>query len=101
MFADPSAFADLSVSANTFAFAGPIFPSPFAGLLLLVILNMTKPFNIGKSVTSVNNITIAKILKDIIWIARVLFLSLYKTWQYMLGIPDHDHQLEVTEDITY
>ena len=62
---------------------------------------MTKSFYIGKLVTSADNTNVKKTLKDSIWIARVFFPSLDKAWQYMLGIPDPVHQLEVTEDVAH
>ncbi len=61
-----SASADLFVSAYSSASADSIIPSLSVGLLLSVILDMTKAFYIGKSVTSANNITVTKILKGII-----------------------------------
>ncbi len=60
------ASADLSISADLFKSANPIVSPPFAGPLLPVILDMTKPFYIGKPVTSANNTTLTKILKGTI-----------------------------------
>lgn len=62
---------------------------------------MIKPFSIQKLVTSTNNKTATNILKGIIWIAKVIFCSLDKTWQYMLAIPSLAHQSEVTKDVVY
>lgn len=64
--ANPYTFADLSMSADPSMSVGLIVSLLSAGLLLLVVLNMTKLFYIGKPVTSANNITITKTLKDII-----------------------------------
>ncbi len=86
-----SAGTSFSMSADLFASASPIVPSLFAGPLLPIILDMTKPFHIRKPVTSADNTTITKILKGTIWIGGILFPFLDKTWQYMLGIPDHNH----------
>lgn len=77
-----------SGSASPSASTGFIVFSPSASLLWPIILDMTKPFYIEKLVTSAENTTNTKILKDTIWIAGILFPSLDKTWQYMLGISD-------------
>lgn len=95
-----SASTDFSISAKPSASASSIIPSPSASPLLPLVLDMTKPFHIGKRITSIDNITIIKILKDTIWIARIPFLLLDKAWQYMLGILDHAHRLKVAKDIT-
>ncbi len=58
--------ADFFASADPSASAGPIVPSLFASLLLLVVLDMTKPFHIGKGVTNADNTSITKIRKRII-----------------------------------
>ena len=92
--------------------SGPIALLPSAGSslrafllsaspLLLVVLDLTKPFYIGKSATSANLTTVTKILKGTIWIAKILFLFLNKAWQYMLGILDFTQYLKVAEDVTY
>lgn len=91
----PSASIGFSTSAN------PIIPSLFIGLLLPVVLDITKLFYIGEPVTIADNRIIANILKDIIWIAGVSFSSLDKAWQYILGISDHAYQLEVAKDIIH
>ena len=90
-----------SASAGPSASAGLIVPSPSAGPLLPVVLDMTKPFHIGKPVTSADNTTAMKTLKGTIWIAGVPFPSLDEAWQYMLGIPDLAHRLEVAEDVPH
>ena len=61
-----SASAGSSASASLFTPADLIFPSSFAGLLLPVVLDMTKPFHIRKPVTSAENTTAFKTLKGII-----------------------------------
>lgn len=68
--------------------AGFIISLPSTSFLLVVILDMTKPFHIKKPVISANNTTSRKTLKGIIWIVGILFPSLNEAWQYMLGIPD-------------
>ena len=90
-----------SASAGPSASAGLIIPSPSAGLLLPVVLDMSKPFHIGKLVTSADNTTAMKTLKGTIWIAGVPFSSLNKAGQYMLDILDPAHQLEVAEDVAH
>lgn len=93
------------MTTSLFAFAGSsasacfIISSPSAGLLLPVVLYMTKFFHKKKSVTSTDNTTTTKILKGIIKIAKVLFFSLDKTWQYILDILDPAYQFKVMEDI--
>lgn len=67
-----------SASADAFASAGFIVPSPSASPLLSIILDMTKPFHIGKPVTNADNTTVTKIVKGIIWIVRVPFPTLDK-----------------------
>ena len=62
-----------------------------ASPLLLIVLDMTKPFHIRKPVTSADNITIMKILKGTIWIAGIPFSILDKVWQYIMSIPDPTH----------
>lgn len=91
----------LSAGIGFFTSANPIIPSPSTSLLLPVVLNMTKFFYIREPVTIANNNTIANILKDTIWIAGVPFPSLDKAWQYMLGISNHAHRLEVAKNITH
>lgn len=75
-----SAGTGFSMSANSFASIGPIIPSLSIGPLLPVVLDIIKLFHIEKPVTSADNTTIAKILKDTIWISGVLFPSLDKAW---------------------
>ena len=89
------------LSDNLPASAKLIVLSPSSGLLLLVILNMTKPFHIGKPVTSADITTATKPLKDIIWIFGVLFSFLDKSWQYMIGISNPAHQLKFAEDVVH
>ena len=96
-----SAFADFFASADPPASAGLIISSPSAGLLLPVILDMSKRFYIGKPVTNADNTTTMKTLKGTIWIARVSFPFLDKAWQYLLGIPDPAHRLEIAEDVAH
>lgn len=88
MSADAFTSADCFVFTNLFASIGLIITSSSASFLLPVVLNMTKPFNIRKSVISVYNITAIKTLKDIILNAGVFFLFLKKVNQYMFSIPD-------------
>lgn len=79
-----SASGNLFVSANLFAFnalstsTGLIVLSPSTGLLLLVVLDMTKLIYIRKLVTSADNTTTTKILKGTRLIAGIFFLSLDK-----------------------
>ena len=105
--ADPSASAELSsfatpsTSANSFTSIGLITLSLSTGPLLPIVLDITRPFYIKKLVTSTNNTTITKILKDTIWIIGIRFSSLNKVWQYILGILDQFYQLEVAKDIVH
>lgn len=89
------------MSADPFLSVSLIFPSSSTGLLLFVLLDIITFFYIGKSVTSINNITVTKILKSITWIAGVSFPSLDKIQQYMLGISNQAYQLEVAKDGIY
>lgn len=61
-----SANIGFSVSTNPFTFVGPIVHLPSSDLLLLIKLDITKPFYIRKSVTSADNIIVIKILKSTI-----------------------------------
>ena len=90
-----------SLSAGTFVFARLNIPSLSAGLLLFFISNMTKLFYIRKPVNNADNITTLKTLKDTKLIAGIRFSSLDEAWQYMLGIPDPNHRLEVAEDVAH
>lgn len=96
-----SADTDFFMSADSSTSASPIVFFLSSSPLLLIVLDITKLFHIRKLVTHANNTTVVKILKGIIWITKISFPSLDKAWQYMLGILDHDHRLEVTEDITH
>ena len=89
------------VFAGLFAFAGLIVPLPSACFLLPVVLNIIKPFHIEKPVISVDNTTVIKTLKGTIWIAKVVFSSLNKAWQYMLCIPNPAERLEVAKDVSH
>lgn len=77
-----------------------VYPAS-AGLLLPVVLDIIKPFYIKKAVTSANNATVMKTLKGTVWIVRLFFPFPDKTWQYMLGILDADHQLEFAVDVAH
>lgn len=59
-------FAGFSISTSFFTLTGLIVASLSANLLLLVVLNIIKPFYIKKLVINANNTTVTKILKDII-----------------------------------
>lgn len=67
-----------STSVNFFTSSSLIIPSVSASSLLPVVLNITKPFHIGKAVTNGDNLTVKKTLKNIIWIVDVSFFSLDK-----------------------
>ena len=92
---DFSIFVNFFVCANLSMSASPIILLPFIGPLMPVLLNITKPFHIKKPIISTNNTMVTKILKNIIWIAKVLFPFLNKAWQYMLGIPNHVHNYKL------
>ncbi len=104
MLADPSASAGFSASAGLWApvnvpAPASLIPSPHAGLP--VVQDMTKPFFIGKPVTTLDNITTRMYIKATIWIGGVPFPSLNEAWEYMLGIPDDDQRREIVEDIAH
>ena len=61
-FASAGPFASTGPSAS----AGLIAPLPSAGLLLAIVLDRSKPFHIGKPVTSADNTTAMKTLKGTI-----------------------------------
>ena len=90
-----------SASLGSSASAGLIVFPLSAGLLLPVVLDMTKPFYIRKPVTNADNTTATKTLRGTIWITGVPFVSLNKAWQYMLGIPDLAYQLEIVKDVAH
>ena len=72
-------FASVGPSAS----AGLIVSLPSAGLVLLVVLDMTKPFYNRKLITTADNTIATKTLKGTIWIAGVSFSFLDKAWQYI------------------
>lgn len=66
MTKNTSISASSSISASPSLSAGFIIFLLYAGLLLPVVLDMTKPFHIKKPVTNGNNTIATKTLKDVI-----------------------------------